>query len=342
MKPRSNAALKRYNTLALEARAEAFVEVADDAQLCAALAWARSRELPVVALGEGSNIVLAGDVPGLVVHLCSRGIEVLEKSADTVSLRVAAGENWHGLVRWSLERGYYGLENLALIPGTVGAAPVQNIGAYGVELQSVFLRLHALNIADGSATVLERDACEFDYRDSVFKHALKDRLVITAVDLRLSLSPRVNIDYPTLADWFAAHPRTEPTPEAVFDAVVDIRGSRLPDPAREPNAGSFFKNPVVTPDEMRALAERALGVSCYPQPDGRLKVPAAWFIDQCGWKGRRRNGVGVHDQHALVLVNCGSDSGAELLSLAADVARSVRDRFGVELEMEPRVYGGAP
>ncbi len=339
MEPLTGKALGDCNTLALDARAEAFVEVANDADLADALAWARDRQLPVVPLGEGSNVVFAGDVHALVLHMASRGIEVLEQTGDTVTLRVAAGENWHGLVRWCLDEGYYGIENLALIPGTVGAAPIQNIGAYGVELEAVFLRLHALDLADGSEKVFERADCEFGYRDSVFKRGLRDRLVIASVELTLSKRPAVDISYPSLAEFFEMAGESDPTPEDVFAAVVSIRSTRLPDPAREPNAGSFFKNPVLTPDEMRSLAENAQGIACYPQPDGTLKVPAAWLIERCGWKGRRRGGTGVHDQHALVLVNYGDNDGEKLLSLAREIAASVREAFGVELEIEPRVYG---
>jgi UDP-N-acetylmuramate dehydrogenase len=339
MQPHSNERLRGYNTLALEARADAFVEVNSDADLVDALAWARDRTLPVLPLGQGSNVVFAGDVHALMVHMSTRGIEVLEQGADTVTLRIAAGESWHEFVRWSLDEGFYGLENLALIPGTVGAAPIQNIGAYGVELDSVFLRLHAMDIADGSVRVMDRAACEFGYRDSVFKRGLRDRLVITAVELQLSKRPAIDISYPSLAEFFAMAGDAEPTPRDVFAAVVAIRSTRLPDPARDPNAGSFFKNPVLTPDQMRSLATKAPGIACYPQPDGLLKVPAAWLIERCGWKGHRRGGVGVHDEHALVLVNCGGNDGGELLSLAGDVAASVHETFGLELEIEPRVYG---
>jgi len=339
MQPRLNAPLRGYNTLALPARAAAFVEVSSDAELAEALAWAGDRGLPVVPLGAGSNIVLAADLQALVIHQQSRGIQVLENDAEAVSLHIAAGENWHRLVGWCLERGYHGLENLALIPGTVGAAPIQNIGAYGVELRGSFLRLHAREIADGSAVVLDREACEFGYRDSVFKRAMKDRLVITAVDLRLSRSPQVDISYPSLSQYFREHPDIDPTPAAVFDAVVEIRGSRLPDPGREPNAGSVFKNPVISPGDAARLAESAPGCPQFPQPDGRVKVPAAWLIEQCGWKGVRRGDVGVHRQHALVLVNHGNGDGGQLLSLAREIARSVLATFGLELEMEPRIYG---
>lgn len=332
--------LRGYNTLALQARAYAFVSVNNEEELLAALAEAREFKLPVVSLGEGSNVVLAGDIHALVLHQQSRGIELLETGSDFVRLRVAAGESWHELVRWTLQRGYFGLENLALIPGTVGAAPIQNIGAYGVELRSSLLQVHARNIADDHAVVLSNKDCEFGYRDSIFKHTLRDKLVITAIDLQLSLRADVTITYPALARYFEEHTRIEVTPQAVFDAVVGIRSSKLPDPSVVPNAGSFFKNPVLQSKDVAGLVKSHPALPNFPQQDGTVKVSAAWMIDHCGWKGFRRGDVGVHAEHALVLVNYGGESGALLLGLADEIATSVKDTFGVHLEIEPRVYGG--
>ncbi len=332
-------ALGSYNTLALQGRAQAFVTVGNERELLAALAQARSLGLPVIPLGEGSNIVLAGDVEALVLRQQCRGIEVLKTAGDAVTLRVAAGENWHDFVRWTLRQGYYGLENLALIPGTVGAAPIQNIGAYGVELRARVLRVHARYLADDRAVTLSNEDCAFAYRDSVFKGALRDQLVITAVDFTLSLQAEVTTSYPALASYFEACPSRAVTPQDVFDAVVQIRRSRLPDPAVVPNAGSFFKNPVIAGETAAALRDSYPGLPCFSQSDGRVKVAAAWMIEHCGWKGFRRDGVGVHEQHALVLINYGGDNGALLLDLAAEIASSVRDAFGVSLEIEPRVYG---
>jgi UDP-N-acetylmuramate dehydrogenase len=332
-------ALQAYNTLALQAHAQAFVTVNSDQELLQALAQARARQLPVVALGEGSNIVLAGDVNALVLRQQMRGIEVLDKDIDSVTLRVAAGENWHAFVRWTLQQGYYGLENLALIPGTVGAAPIQNIGAYGVELCSSIVRVHARNIADDLPVELSNRECQFGYRDSIFKNDLKDQLVITAVDLQLSLHSAVKTSYPALARYFDEHPEIDATPEAVFAAVVDIRRSKLPAPAIIPNAGSFFKNPVISEAAAAELAAIHPGLPRFPQDDGRVKVSAAWMIDRCGWKGFRRDNVGVHADHALVLVNYGGQRGATLLQLADDIAQSVDKTFGVQLEIEPRIYG---
>lgn len=332
-------ALRRYNTLALQASAEAFVSVRNDSELLAALAWARAQQLPVIPLGEGSNIVFAGDIRALVLRQEMRGIEILRTTADNVYLRVAAGEGWHQLVRWTVASGYFGLQNLALIPGTAGAAPIQNIGAYGVELRSSLVQVHARRIVDDQAVTLCNTDCEFGYRDSAFKHRLRDQLVITAIDLQLSLHPAVDISYPALASYFMEHPAIEASPHTVFDAVVAIRQRRLPDPTATPNAGSFFKNPVLATADYRELLAKFPALPGFVQADDTVKVPAAWMIDHCGWKGVRRDRLGVHEQHALVLVNYGSDSGQQLLALADEIKASVEHTFGVSLEIEPRVYG---
>jgi UDP-N-acetylmuramate dehydrogenase len=334
-----NEPLQPYNTLALQARAAALVKVASDEELLAAFAWAVEQELSVVPLGQGSNVVLARDLDALIVQQDTRGIEIIEEVGDCVSLRVGAGENWHALVQWTLQRGFYGLENLALIPGTVGAAPIQNIGAYGVELQSCLLQVHALVIADGQSLTLSNADCEFGYRDSVFKQGLRDKLVITAVDLQLSRVPALHLGYPALADALAQTETGPLTPQDVFNTVVSIRRSKLPDPAVEPNAGSFFKNPLVPAEQAEALQAKFPGLPAYPQPDGLVKLAAAWMIDHCGWKGYREDGIGIHPEHALVIVNYGNDNGEQLLSLASEIAATVADTFGIQLVIEPRVYG---
>ena len=334
-----DATLQPYNTLALQARARALVTVGSDEELSSALRWAAERNLPLVPLGGGSNVVMARDLDALVVRQDSRGIETLATSGDHVILRVAAGENWHGLVQWSLQNALYGLENLALIPGSVGAAPIQNIGAYGVELQSCLLQVHAMHIADGRAITLSREECEFGYRDSVFKHDLRDVLVITAVDLELSRKPRLHTEYPALARFLRDKATADLTPQDVFNAVVSIRRSKLPDPSIEPNAGSFFKNPLVAADQARELMEKFPGLPGYPQVDGSVKLAAAWMIDHCGWKGFREDDVGVHPEHALVIVNYGNDNGERLLSMASEIAATVAHTFAIQLVIEPRVYG---
>lgn len=337
-----NEALQTYNTLALEAQATALARIEFLEQLPETLVWAQEQQLPVIPVGAGSNLVIAGDLDMLLLKLETRGVEILHSQGDSVLLRVAGGENWHQLVQWTLEQGFYGLENLALIPGTVGAAPVQNIGAYGVELAQYVREVHGLQLADASAFSLSCEQCEFGYRDSVFKQRLADKVVITAVDLELSRKPQLQADYPALAQQLAATCRNNITPQDVFNAVVSIRSSKLPDPAVVPNAGSFFKNPVVSAGQGRELADNFPSLPRYPQANGSVKLPAAWLIDQCGWKGYERSGLGVHPEHALVLVNYGSNSGRELLELAAAISASVFEVFGIDLEIEPRIYGRKP
>lgn len=331
--------LAARNTLALAANAAALVEVRDGPQLQAALDRARAEGLPVLPLGGGSNVVLAGDLEALVLCQVGGGIEVLQELADEIRLRVSAACDWHGLVAHCLEQGWYGLENLALIPGQVGAAPIQNIGAYGVEFEHLAATVHAVHLESGEALQLSPAECRFGYRDSIFKGELRDRVIITAVDLVLSRQPRCQLGYPALAEELAARGVQEPAPRDVFDAVVAVRRRRLPDPAREPNAGSFFKNPVLSADHAAALVAAHPGMPAYEQNDGSVKLPAAWLIERCGWKGRREGGVGMHPDHALVLVHYGGSSGRELLAVAAQIVAGVQQRFGVALEMEPRVYG---
>ncbi len=340
MHVRFGASLKNCNTLALEARARALVSIASLDELQDAVAWSLAEGLPLVTLGQGSNVILAGDLDALVLLQRSRGIQRLVEDDQRVRLRVAAGEDWHGLVHWCLQQRYFGLENLALIPGTVGAAPVQNIGAYGVELAPRVEVVEALDIASGETLRLGRQECQFAYRHSIFKDELRDRVVITALEIQLDRQPQVVAEYPALASFLAEQGITDPTPDQVFEAVVAIRRSKLPDPAQIPNVGSFFKNPVISFEQAAYTRREFTHMPAYPQTDGRQKIPAAWLIEQCGWKGCRRGGVGVHPDHALVVVNYASDSGVDVLDLAADIRRSVADRFGILLELEPRVYGG--
>ena len=331
--------LRSYNSLALQASANALVAVDSERELLAAISWADEHDLSVLPLGEGSNVVFAGNLEALVVRQNNRGIDILQDNKGSVCLRIAAGESWHGLVQWTLQQGFYGLENLALIPGTVGAAPIQNIGAYGVELQSCLQYVHARTLSDGQDLALSRAECEFGYRDSVFKRELRDRVMITAVELQLSREPRVHAEYPALADALAHHRGSRLTPQAVFNAVVNIRRNKLPDPTVEPNAGSFFKNPLVSAQQAQELVNKFPALPSYPQADGQAKLAAAWMIEHCGWKGYREDDIGVHPDHALVLVNYGNKSGERLLSLASEIAATVADTFGLQLVIEPRVYG---
>lgn len=330
--------LDEFNTLRLPARAHYYVHATSERQVAQASDWARDTGTPLLLLGGGSNLVLAGDFPGAVLHLDLQGVQV-EPRGGQQRLRVAAGENWPRLVEHCLEQGWHGLENLSLIPGSAGAAPVQNIGAYGVELAQRVRCVHGWHRDLSKFQTLSGADCRFGYRDSIFKGVLRDRFIITAVELELERRFRPVLDYPALGEALAEV--SEPSARQVADAVIALRRERLPDPAQLPNAGSFFKNPVLAEADYRRLCEREQtdAIPRFPVSGGVVKVPAAWLLERAGWKGVRRGAAGTHTRQALVLVNHGGATGAEVLALAQEIRADIRRRFGIELELEPRVYG---
>jgi UDP-N-acetylmuramate dehydrogenase len=335
--------LQPYNTLALHARAAFFCEPTSHDELIAALDMAREKNLPVLPLGEGSNIVLARDYPGLVLRLLDARIQLESQDDTTVTVRVGAGLRWHSWVEKSLEAGWYGLENLALIPGAVGAAPVQNIGAYGVEISKFVVSVRGVFIDSGEVFELDDKACQFAYRNSVFKQSLAHKTIITSVVFRLSTEPVVHADYAALREYLAEHHAAELqantiTPLLVKEAVCDVRRTRLPDPNVLPNAGSFFKNPQISPEHFERLRLSYPGIAFYPGENGRIKIAAAWLIDQLGWKGRCMGAACVHDKQALVLVNRHGASGEEMLALAYAIVSDVRTHFDIALENEPWIW----
>lgn len=331
--------LRRHNTLALPSFARYYGEVATLEQLEEARRFAQKHRLPLIALGEGSNVVLGERIEGLVVRLLNSETTVEQPGENRILLTVGAGHNWHQLVQHTLQKGWFGLENLALIPGSVGAAPIQNIGAYGVEIERFLRGVHAFDVASGEQVWLSAADCRLGYRDSVFKSCYRDRFVICAVDLELSTVAAPVLEYPALRDHLERYLSCDPEPRDIFDAVCRIRREKLPDPDILPNAGSFFKNPILDIDQAHKLLFRYPDMATFPAPQGRLKLAAAWLIDRAGWKGKRLGEVGVHDRQALVLYNRGQGRTDELLELARHIAASVREQFGVELEMEPRCYG---
>jgi len=330
--------LQKLNTLAVPALAQYFVSVKTDEELREALAFARTENLPLMLLGGGSNIVLRDDFPGLVVQIKSLGKEVVDENDEFVWLKVAAGENWHQLVEFSLDNALYGLENLSLIPGSVGAAPIQNIGAYGVEIKELVAELSAINILSGLSVTFTNESCRFGYRDSIFKQSLKDQYVITSVTLRLSKQPHLNLTYPALRAALADIVEADITPQHVSAAVIDIRKAKLPDPAVIPNVGSFFKNPVIGQLQFDALKAENPAIVSYPAAAYQVKLAAGWLIDQAGWRGKEVGGAVVHGQQALVLTNPLKSSGQAVLGLAELIKKSVFEQFGVMLEIEPRIY----
>ncbi len=334
-----NYSLRELNTFGFEAAARYFVEVHSAEEVLEALRFVQHHDLPLLLLGEGSNVILADDIAGLVLKLGNAGIEVVGDDEHSVTLRIGAGQNWHQLVCWCLAQGYYGLENLSLIPGSVGAAPVQNIGAYGVELKDVFHSLEAVDCQKHELVTLNRADCLFGYRESLFKGGGRGRYIICHVNLTLSTVPEANTQYGAIADELGRR-GLEETPQSVSEVVCQLRRSKLPDPTEIGNAGSFFKNPVINNHHCEALKQQFPGLVAYPEAQGFSKLAAGWLIEQCGWKGVREAHVGVHEQQALVLVNYGAGTAEELLALAARIRTSVQERFGVILEMEPTIYPG--
>ena len=331
-----DASLAGRNTLRVEARAELLVDVRDAAALAEVLAFPLLRAAPLLVLGEGSNLLLTGDVAGAVLTLSTRGIRVLAEDADAVILRAEAGESWNDLVHWCLGRGLGGLENLVLIPGTVGAAPIQNIGAYGVELGEFVHRVHAWDRQGGGSVQLSAADCAFAYRDSRFKQQ-PQRYIVTALELRLVRNAPLRLDYAGIRQELAAMQVETPGAALVAEAVSRLRRRKLPDPAVIGNAGSFFKNPLVDADQAAALKAAYPDLPLWPAAGGNSKLSAAWLIERSGYKGFRAGDAGIAEQHALVLVNHGRASGAQLWALAQTVRAGVAERFGVQLEAEPRV-----
>ncbi len=333
------ASLREHNSFGLPAVAATLVRITGDADVRRVLDHPAYGREPKFVLGGGSNVVLTRDLPGVVLKVEVPGRRLVVETADAWVVEAGAGENWHQLVDWTLQQGWPGLENLALIPGSVGAAPVQNIGAYGVELKDRFHSLDAVDLVTGRSVTLDAAACRFGYRDSVFKQGgfagLAGKSVITRVRLSLPKPWQPVLGYLDLERKRAETGILEPEARTIFDWVCAVRRAKLPDPAVIGNAGSFFKNPVVTPEQCRDIIGRDPEVVHYPLPDGSCKLAAGWLIDACGWKGKSVGRAGVYDRQALVLVNRGGASGAEVVTLARAIQESVYGRFGIRLEPEP-------
>jgi UDP-N-acetylmuramate dehydrogenase len=348
-----NVALQPLNTFHIVAKAHQLVRIASEADLLAVLADAALAPLPKFVLGGGSNLVLTGDVKPLVLKVEIPGKRLIKDTGKHFILEAGAGENWHDFVAWTLDQGYPGLENMAMIPGTVGASPVQNVGAYGVELQDRFESLDAMDLQTGQVFTLNAAQCAFGYRDSVFKHAsdgdghqalgLQGRALIVRVRFALPKLWKPVLGYADLEKKMAEQQCTEPTARQIFDWVCAIRRAKLPDPAVIGNAGSFFKNPTVSPEQCADIIARDPKVVHYRLADGSVKLAAGWLIDSCGWRGKSMGQAGVYEKQALVLVNRGAGSnglgatGGEVMTLARAIQTSVYERFGILLEPEPVV-----
>jgi len=332
----SNQSLKSYNTFAVDQCARFFASAKSDEDVRDALAQARQLDVPLLPIGGGSNLLLTRDVSALVLHMASRGIRIIDESVERVLVEAEAGEPWHPFVLWTLEQGLVGLENLSLIPGTVGASPIQNIGAYGVEIKDVFAGLTAMDSQSGVIREFTLEDCAFDYRDSLFKQQ-QGRYLILRVRFQLRRQAGLHLEYGPIRQRLAEQGIATPSAQDVSRAVCAIRSEKLPDPQQLGNAGSFFKNPLVSAAVAQALRESHSDLVAYPQADGQVKLAAGWLIEKAGWKGFRDGDAGVHRLQALVLVNYGRATGAQLLGLARRIQADVLARFDVVLEIEPNV-----
>jgi UDP-N-acetylmuramate dehydrogenase len=337
-----NISLKSYNTLGIDVNTEAFVEIHSIKELRMLLQAGSLMPAPrdvsnLLVLGGGSNILFTKKYEGLVIKLATKGIEILDEGEDIVVLKAGAGEKWDRFVEYCVGKGYGGIENLSGIPGNIGAAPIQNIGAYGVELEECFEFLEAFNIENGEVVRFNKPECRFGYRDSVFKNELKGNMIILSVAFRLKKDPEFNLSYKALSDYLADTSTQDLNLKRVREAVLAIRASKLPDPKTLGNAGSFFKNPQVDQVKLIELEENFPGIVAFPVERGEHKIAAGWLIDQCGWKGYREGDAGVHDKQALVLVNHGNASGKQIFELAMKIRDSVNDRFGITLDPEVQI-----
>ncbi len=339
-KPLANYPLRERNTLGFEVIAQWALPITQAEQIPQAITWAKNAGLPYLTLGGGSNVVLPAQLPGLTLLMDIDFIEVLEDDAVKTRLRVGAGMNWHNFVRWTLDQNYRGLENLALIPGTVGAAPIQNIGAYGVEVKEYIDAVEAYDCQTNQWISLSKTDCQFSYRHSVFKDE-PNRFVITAVifDLPKEWQPRVS--YSDLTNYFTNRAIETIAAQEIFDAVCAIRTQKLPDPKVIGNVGSFFQNPVISNQQLQSLKGQFPQIVSYPESATHSKLAAGWLIDQCGFKGMQMGKVGVHDKQALVLTHCGGGNASELLKLARQIQKKVKETFGVELVVEPMIINGS-
>lgn len=337
MNIQQNISLKIYNTFGIDVKAKQFVEVNTLEELCILCAAFNLKDRNLLVLGGGSNVLLTGDFDGMVIKINLKGIEVVKEDEDHIWVKSMAGEVWHNLVMYCVENGYAGLENLSLIPGCVGAAPMQNIGAYGVEIKDTFDSLEAVEIESGEVVRFGKDECHFGYRESIFKQEAKGKYIIASVTFRLNKKPEFNVSYGAIRQTLEEKGITDLTIKAVSDAVIHIRQTKLPDPRELGNAGSFFKNPEIPVQQFNELKSRFPDVVGYPVGENHMKVAAGWLIEQCGWKGKVVGNTGSHKQQALVLVNYGAASGSEIWQLAMDIQQSVKEKFGVTILPEVNV-----
>ncbi len=336
MKVQHNVSLKPYNTFGIDAKAKAYVNITNEESLSQALK--NNQEKSLFILGGGSNMLLTKDIDVLVLHINLKGIQIVEESETEVIVKVAAGENWHNFVLWCLEQNYGGVENLSLIPGNVGTAPIQNIGAYGVELKDVFHSCQAIEIKSQKTRTFTKTDCKFNYRESIFKQELKDQYIITNVCFKLTkTNHKLRVSYGAISTELHNLNIKTPTIQDISKAVINIRQSKLPNPKEIGNSGSFFKNPVISKTAFLKLQKMFKDMPYYEISDTEIKVPAGWLIETAGFKGKRFSDYGVHNKQALVLVNYGNAKGKDILKLATIIQTTIKKLFGIQIEREVNI-----
>ena len=339
MQIQTDVSLRPYNTFGIEAKTSQFISIKKVSELQRLIQSGYLNDKSVFILGGGSNILLKKDYTGVILKIDLKRIEIKLSKENYVWVKASAGENWHQLVLWTLENNYYGLENLSLIPGTVGASPIQNIGAYGIEIKDVFYELEAINMSTGQLERFSKEECQFGYRNSIFKNKVKGQYCITSVTYQLSTTPKLNTNYGAIRQQLNKMGIVEKdwTPKNVSDAVIAIRSSKLPNPSEIGNSGSFFKNPEIPQSQFDILKEQFPNIVSYTLPNEMVKIPAGWLIEQCGWKGIIIGNTGTYHQQALVIVNHGGATGQEIYDLSEKILQSVQSKFGIKLTREVNV-----
>lgn len=332
-----NYSLKLYNTFGIEAKAKYFADVSTINDLRKVLVFRRQKDLPILFIGGGSNMLFVDNFPGIVLKLNLKGIEILKEDNDYVYVKSQGSENWHHFVEWTLEHDFGGLENLSLIPGNVGTAPMQNIGAYGVEVKDYIVEVQTLELETGNERIFTNEECHFGYRESIFKNELRGKYVLVAVTFKLTKqNHQLHVDYGAIKTELDSEQIINPTIQDISRAVIKIRESKLPDPSQIGNSGSFFKNPVISNDEFAEIEKNHPQIAHY-KTDSGVKLAAGWLIEQAGWKGKRFGDAGVHDKQALVLVNYGNATGKEIYDLSEQIIEDVKAKYGVTLEREVNI-----
>lgn len=332
-----NISLKPYNTFGIDVNTKYFSEIRSEVQLKKILSSHELNAVPKLIIGGGSNLLLTKNFEGLVLKISIPDIQIINENEEEVIIKAGAGVLWHDLVLYCIERNFGGIENLSLIPGTVGAAPIQNIGAYGQELKDVFVSLDGIYLSNSNSASFKKEECKFGYRDSVFKNELKDKFIVTNVSIRLTKNPIINIEYGNVKSELVKTGLKNIGIKEISDTICKIRLSKLPDPAKIGNAGSFFKNPEVSEKKFDNLKKKFSSIIGFDLGNGKIKMPAGWLIESCGWKGKVVGNTGAHKKQALVLVNYGNASGEEIKNLAYEIKKSVKKKFSIDLTEEVNI-----